>query len=95
MDRVEFMEILFDYDIVNRKFLLQMKNDANYTTLLEKFYRDTPQTESPFYFLWNLHFASQVEVQLKNVFNYLIFNKHFYKKILCSHFLFKVSYEAN
>ena len=76
MDRVEFMEILFDYDIVNRKFLLQMKNEANYTNLLEKFYRDTPQTESPFYFLWNLHFASQVEVQSEK------------NEILCSNFLF-------
>ena len=31
MDRVEFMEILFDYDIVNRRFLGKMKDEANYS----------------------------------------------------------------
>ena len=59
MDRVEFMDILFDYDIVNRKFLLDMSGDPNYGKLLEKFYKDTPQTESPFYYLWNLYFGDK------------------------------------
>ena len=59
MNRVEFMDILFDYDIVNRKLLKDMKNDVNYAPLLEKFYTDSPQTESPFYYLWNLWFGDQ------------------------------------
>jgi ankyrin repeat protein len=59
MNRVDFMDILFDYDIVNRKMLTDLKQEIHYGKMLEQFYSSTPKTESPFYYLWNLHMADR------------------------------------
>ena len=79
MDRVEFMDILFDYDIVNKEFLLAMTDNARYGKLLEKFYIETPQTESPFYYLWNLYFGDRpITIDRLGVFENLIFKMENY-----------------
>lgn len=69
MNRVKFMEILFDFDIVNRSFLNAMRHDPKYGQMLVRFYRETPQSESPAYTLWARHLPGE-QVTIANLANF-------------------------
>ena len=66
MDRVKFLEILFEFDIVNKPFLDSMKSQTNYRVLLEAFYTKVPKTESPFYNLYQNHIGTD-QITIENL----------------------------
>ena len=66
MDRVKFLEILFEFDIINKPFLDSMKSQANYRVLLEAFYTKVPKTESPFYNLYQSHIGTD-QITIENL----------------------------